>query len=66
MTKEDGSILLFDAQGVLKKIGNKIRQFIDVTKVNGRITQLDELISGRRPHLQLRRWQLDSLHPGRG
>ena len=46
-TREDGTILQFDAQGVLKRVGNKIRQFLEVEKVNGRLVRVTEPISSR-------------------
>jgi RHS repeat-associated protein len=47
VTREDGTILQFDAQGVLKRAGNKIRQFLEVEKVNGRVVRVTEPISSR-------------------
>jgi len=45
--REDGTLYLFDANGILKRIGNKIDQLIEVEKVNGRVLRITEPISDR-------------------
>ena len=47
VTREDGTRLQFDAQGTLLRIGNKINQFLDVEKTDGRLTRVIEPISSR-------------------
>ncbi|MEZ5395590.1 MAG: DUF6531 domain-containing protein [Bryobacterales bacterium] len=67
VTKEDGSILLFDAQGVLKKIEQDLPVHRrDEGELFALRSSMNRSLAGA-PHLQLRRyWQTDSLHPGRG
>lgn len=48
LTRQDGSIYDFDTQGRLTRAGNKIRQFINITRdSDGRITQLREPLANR-------------------
>jgi RHS repeat-associated protein len=48
LTRHDGSIYEFDSQGRLTRAGNKIRQFINITRDSeGRITQLREPLANR-------------------
>ncbi len=48
LTRHDGSIFEFDTQGRLRRTGNKIRQFIDITRDSeGRITEIREQLANR-------------------
>lgn len=47
VTREDGTMLAFDANGVLEVIGNKIGQVLLVEKTLGRVDRVTEPISNR-------------------
>ncbi len=47
VTREDGTMLAFDSNGVLKVIGNKINQLLLVEKSLGRVERVREPISDR-------------------
>ncbi len=48
ITKMDGTQYEFSSDGKLHRVGNKVKQFLELSYQNGRVNEVEELIAGYR------------------